>query len=70
MNDTEQLENMMNFVTITSENTLKMLKEVKDMNSINEIKLTVAEYCLKYNNNLRELLKAFGKVKENGSTEH
>lgn len=70
MNDKEQLENMMNFVTITSENTLKMLKEVKDMNSINEIKLTVAEYCLQYNNNLRELLKAFGKVKENGSTEH
>lgn len=70
MNDKEQLENIMNFITITSENTLKMLKDVKDMKSCNEIKLFIAEYCLKYNNNLRELLKTFGKVKENGSTEH
>lgn len=70
MNKDEQIENLMNFITIESENTLRLCKNIKDMNNCEEVKLTVAEYCLQYNNNLRELLKAFGKVKENGSTEH
>ena len=67
MNKDEQIENLMNFITIEAENTLRLCKNVKDMK---EVKLSVAEYCLQYNNNLRELLKAFGKVKENGSTKH
>lgn len=70
MNKDEQIENLINFITIEAENTLRLCKKVKDMNNCDEIKLTVANYCLHYNNNLRELLKGFGKVEENGSTEH
>lgn len=70
MNKDEQIENLMNFVTIEAENTLRLCKSVKNMTDCNKVVLTVAEYCLQYNNNLRELLKAFGKVKENGSVEH
>lgn len=70
MNKDKQIENLMNFITIEAENTLRLCKNVKDRQNCEEIKLIVANYCLKYNNNLRELLKIFGKVKENGSTEH
>lgn len=64
------IENLMNFITIEAENTLRLCKKVKDMKNCEEVKLTVADYCLHYNNNLRVLLKAFGKVEENGSIEH
>ena len=70
MNKDEQIKNLMNFITIEAENTLRLCKNVKDMKKCDEVKLSVAEYCLQYNKNLRELLKAFGKVEENGSTEH
>lgn len=70
MNKDEQIENLMNFIKIEAENTLCLCKNIKDMKKCTEVKLTVAEYCLQYNNNLRELLKMLRKVKENGSTEH
>ena len=70
MNKDEQIENLMNFITIEAENTLRLCKNVKDMKNCEEIKLNVADYCLQFNNNLRELLKVFGKDKENGSIEH
>lgn len=70
MNKNEQIENLMNFISIEAENTLHLCKNVKDMTNCNEVKLTVAEYCLQFNNNLRELMKIFGKDKENGSSEH
>ena len=70
MNKDEQTENLMNFITIEAENTLRLCKNVKDMKNCEEIKLNVADYCLQFNNNLRELLKVFGKDKENGSIEH
>lgn len=69
-NKDEQIENLMNFITIEAENTLRLCKNVKDMKDCTDVKLNVAEYCLQYNNNLRELLKMLGKVKENGSIEH
>lgn len=70
MNEAEQIENLMNFIEIEAENTLRLCKNVKDITNCGEVKLKVAEYCLQYNNNLRELLKMLGKVEENGSTEH
>lgn len=70
MNKDEQIENLMNFITIEAENALRLCKNIKDMNNCNEVKLTVAEYCLQFNNNLRELTKAFRKDNENGSSEH
>lgn len=70
MNKDEQIENLMNFITIEAENTLRLCKNVKDMANCEEIKLNVADYCLQFNNNLRELLKVFGKDKENGSIKH
>lgn len=70
MNKDEQIENLMNFITIEAENTLRLCKNVKNEPSCTEVKLKVAEYCLQFNENLRELLKMLGKVKENGSTEH
>lgn len=70
MNKDEQIENLMNFITIEAENTLRLCKNVKDMQNCNEVKLTVADYCLQFNNNLRELMKVFGKDKKNGSSEH
>ena len=70
MNKDEQIENLMNFITIEAENTLRLCKNIKDMNKCEEVKLKVAEYCLHYYSILRELLNIFGKVKENGSTEH
>ena len=70
MNKDEQIEILMNFITIMAENTLHLCKNVKDMKNCVEVKLTVADYCLQFNNNMRELLKAFGKDKKNGSSEH
>lgn len=70
MNKNAQIENLMNFITIEAENTLRLCKNIKDMKDCIDVKLNVAEYCLQYNNNLRELLKMLGKDKENGSTEH
>lgn len=70
MNKAEKIENLMNFITIEAENTLRLCKNVKDEQNCVEVKLKVAEYCLQFNENLRELLKMLGKVKENGSTEH
>lgn len=70
MNKDEQIENLLNFITIEAENALRLCKNVKDMNNCNEVKITVAEYCLQFNNNLRELMKVFEKDKKNGSSEH
>ena len=70
MNKDEQIENLINFITIEAENTLHLCKNIKYMKNCEEIKLNVANYCLQFNNNLRELLKVFGKDKENGSIEH
>lgn len=70
MNKDEQIENLMNFITIEAENTLRLCKNVKDMTNCEEIKLNVADYCLQFNNNLRELLKVFGKDNKNGSIKH
>lgn len=69
-NKDEQIENLMNFITIEAENILRLCKKVKDMKNCEKVKLIVADYCLHYNNNLRVLLKGFGKVEEDGSTEH
>ena len=70
MNKDEQIENLLNFITIEAENALRLCKNVKDMNNCNEVKITVAEYCLQFNNNLRELMKVFEKDKKNGCSEH
>ena len=52
MNKDEQIENLMNFITIEAENTLRLCKNVKDMQNCEEIKLTVANYCLQFIQNL------------------
>ena len=70
MNKVEYIENLMNFITIEAENTLRLCKDVKILESCAEVKLKVAEYCLHYNSNLRELLNTFEKVKKDGNIEH
>ena len=70
MNDKEKLENIMNFVTIIATNVLTLAKECKDLTECNAIKKKVADFCLSFNNNLRELITHFEKEEENGSIEH
>lgn len=66
-----KLDMMQGFITNCAENISILLTNIKDMgDNINEIKITIADYCLMFNNNLKKLIKELEKEDKNGSVEH
>lgn len=66
-----KLDMMQSFITNCAKNVTILLKNIKEKgDDINEIKVTVADYCLMFNHNLKELIKKLEKEDKNGSVEH
>ena len=70
MNDKEKLQNLMAFITNTSNNIQVLINKVKDCDNLTKVKLEVGEFVINYSKNLQELLTIFEKETENGSVEH
>ena len=70
MNDKEKLQNLMAFITNTSNNIQILINEVKDCDNLIKIKLEVGEFVINFSKNLQELLTIFEKETKNGSVEH
>ena len=74
-NDNEKeitkLDMMQSFITNCAQNIAILLSNIKEKgDNVNEIKVTVADYCLMFNHNLKELIKELEKEDKNGSVEH
>lgn len=66
-----KLDMMQSFITNCAQNIAILLSNIKEKgDNVNEIKVTVADYCLMFNRNLKELIKELEKEDENGSIEH
>lgn len=66
-----KLDMMQSFITNCAQNIAILLTNIKEKSdNINEIKVTVADYCLMFNHNLKELIKELEKEDGNGNVEH
>ena len=66
-----KLDMMQSFITNCAQNIAILLSNIKEKgDNVNEIKVTVADYCLMFNHNLKDLIKELEKEDKNGSVEH
>ena len=66
-----KLDMMQSFITNCAQNIAILLTNIKEKSdNINEIKVTVADYCLMFNHNLKELIKELEKEDKNGNVGH
>lgn len=70
MNEKEKNEIFMQFITVAMENSLKLVKNIKDIDNVKDIKLEVCQYTLQFAENIKDLGLTLQKDKEDGSIEH
>lgn len=70
MTEKEKNEIFMQFITVAMENSLKLVKNIKDIDNVKDIKLEVCQYALQFAENIKDLGLTLQKDNENGNTEH
>ena len=70
MNEKEENEIFMQFITVAMKNALSLIKNIKELNNVKDIKLEVCQYAKQFAENIKDLGLTLQKDKENGSIEH
>lgn len=70
MDDNEKLEILLSFITNCAKNVQILMKNIKDIEDVKELKIELAKYGIMFSRNLKELTNTLEENEENGSVEH
>ncbi len=68
MNEKEKNEIFMQFITVAMKNALSLVKNIKDIDNVTDIKLEVCQYAKQFAENIKDLGLTLQKDKENGNS--